>query len=312
MNSVIQRLTRFFFGLPMPSLAVQITPSSLSGILLNKKEKKVRRHFFLPLEKDVVVPSFSRKNIIKPDVLERRLREGLSRLQPGESQAACLIPETSLKAFIFDFETLPSSSREREELIRFRVKKQMPLLHENFRLTYDILPSGEGMKTVAALAGGGVAEEYENFFHTFRLNIRALGVPTISLLNFMLGSGRENFILVNMEVDVLTLIAVLDGRMALYRHKPFSPDGALPPSPSRREADIIREVDTTVRFIEDKTGKRVDTLYVRTGLFDARGETVSSLGDETGLRVERINGRSSWGLNPYDREILSPLIGQIG
>lgn len=296
----------------MPSAALQLTPSYIGGIQINRREKKIRRHFILPLEKDVVVPSFSRKNIIKPDVLKESFKEGMSRLQAGESHVACLIPETSLKAFVFDFDALPVSSREREDLFRFRVKKQMPLLQENVRLSYDILPAGESIKSIVALISGAVAREYEDFFQTFHLKVKALSVPTMCLLNFTLEDGIGSFILANLEEDVLTLVAVVESKVVLYRQKPFAVEGAALPDPSRKRDNVIKEIDTTARFIRDRTGKKMEILRLRAGFFDSREDTLSSLEEGTGMKIERLNGQPGWGLNHFEREILSPLIGQIG
>ena len=76
MNALLDRLKGYFTQHPIPHSAFQISPHYLSGIRLSAKEGKIKNYFILPLEKGVIEPSFSKKNIKNPDFLEKRTKMG--------------------------------------------------------------------------------------------------------------------------------------------------------------------------------------------------------------------------------------------
>ena len=131
-NSVLD----FFRRIPLPGTACQFSSRDLCGLSLGSAEKKIRSHFVIPLDKGTLVPSFYKKNITDVASLEKRLSEGMSQLKPGGKKVVFLLPELSQKVFVFPFDALPSSPEEKEELIRFRIKKQLPLRPRDARMAF--------------------------------------------------------------------------------------------------------------------------------------------------------------------------------
>lgn len=311
MSLLLERVKNYFIQEPLPRSAIQIASSYISGIHLSAKEKKVKSHFILPLEKGVIEPSFNQKNIKDALLLERRVKEGLDRLHLSERRIACLIPELSLKVFAFSFDSLPPSRKEREQLIRFRVKKQLPLLPDDARLSFDVVRFANSLRVLAAVGRSATIGEYEDFFARFNLKVRTIGIPSLSLSHLMAEHREEDFLLVNIEEDFFSLLAILDSGVSLYRLKSFmaEPQGSI--SELQRVEHIIKEVENTVNFIEDREKKRVKSFWVRLGLLEKAAESASLLREKSPFGLMEMDAAKASGLGEKERKILSPLIGQI-
>ncbi len=304
-------LISYFADQPLPSVAFQLSSAYLSGILVSPKERKIKNHFICPLDKGVILPSFNQNNIRNLPLLERRMKESLARFRFSERKIACLIPEPSIKAFVFSFESLPASRKEQEQLIRFRVKKQVPLLAKDSVLTFARGYSAGSAKVLAAVARRSIIEEYEKFFERFGLRVRAVGIPSLVLNNLVDKEKARDFLLVNVEDDSLSLVATINSETYLYRLKSFIPEPRTSLTPVERVETVVREVENTLHFIEDKEKKKLQRLWLRLGLLQDGEDISSQLKERLGLPLMGIESCLETSLSLKERKILSPLVGQV-
>jgi Tfp pilus assembly PilM family ATPase len=309
MTALIDRIKGYFTQHPIPHSAFQISSHYLSGIRLSPKERKIKNYFILPMEKGVVEPSFSKKNIKNPGLLERKIREGLEKLSLSENNIACLIPELSLHAFVFSFDSLPPSRQEREQIIRFRIKKQMPMLPADARFSFLVIKSNKSEKILSAVARASVVQEYEDLFSRLRLKVRAIGVPTLSLFNLVRKDKGENLLLINIEENSLCLMAVVNSEIVLYRLKSYIPASEV--DVSGFVENIIREIENTVNFVEDREKAKVHSLSIRVGLLESSEKILSLLKERLSFPLKGIESRLDAELGLQEKKILSPLLGQI-
>ena len=271
----------------------------------------MNRYFILPFEQSVVEPSFTRENITDKSALEERLKEGIEKLHLSDKKTACLIPELSLKAFVFSFESLPSSTEEKEKIIRFRIKRQMGFFPEDARLSYQEISSRKEKKLLVSLAKDSVIQEYEAFLSQLGLKVRFLGSPVLGLYNVFNNPEDGNILLINVERESLGLIAVLEQEISLYRQKPFALEARAESSADQLAENIITEVDNTAHFLEDTEKQSIDYLYMRIGSLSGADKIYAQLEDRLTYALKRIDVARLERLNAKEREILSPLIGQI-
>ena len=305
------KIKDYFLEQPAPHSAFQISSRYLSGMHVSPKERKIKGHFILPLERGVIQPSFIHKNIKNASLLEKYVKEGLEKLHLTDRKIACLIPELSLKAFVFSFESLPSSRNEREHIIRFRIKKQVPLLPDDARISFERINSSHSEKLLAAVAGASVIQEYEDFFHRFHLKVGLISIPTLCLYSMIARDKEEDLILLNVEEDFLSLVVIVNSEIALYRLKPFALDPHAELTLDQKVRNIIREVENTVNFIEDRERKKVNSLWIRLAVLESEDEMFDALQENLPLRIRSIEERSATQLEGKKKIILSPLIGQV-
>ncbi len=311
MASVINRLKTFFTEQPNPALAFQLSRTYISGIHFSQKDQRYGGHFILPLPPGIIEPSFDKKNILNGAVLEEKIRQGARRLRTRESTASLLIPESCLKVFVFSFEDFPGSARERQELLRWRLNKVVPVRPADARISYDVIKSDGQTKVFLAMARTSVIQEYEKLLARIGTKVRFVGIPAPSLVNLLKGDEARNALIVNVEADSVSLLAVLDFEISLYRFKPFLPDAFPSMTPGQKLETIVNEVENTVHFIEDREKKKVDAVWLRSAAAKSEGDLLAFVQKSTALPWRAIEPAGPPMVDTSDRQILSPLIGQV-
>ncbi len=310
MRLFFDRIKDYFTKQPFPHTAFHLTSRYISGIRTSPKDGRIMNHFILPLEKGLIQPSFEKKNIKNPALLEKKIKRELGKLNLHDPKVACLLPELSLRAFVFSFGSLPSSRPEREQVIRFRIKKQLPLLPQDARFSFDVIKSNDSMKIFVAVARALVVQEYEELFSQFNLKIRTVGVPILGLHSLLNTEKDKDLLLINIEEDSLCLTAVIDSEIVLYRMKPILSFGQDETSEARRVENIVKEVENTVNFVEDREERKIQSFWVRLGLLE-EDKMLSQLQERSSLPLTGIESRLTAQIGLREKKILSPLIGQI-
>lgn len=307
----IDKIKHFFTQPLLPLSAFQVSSHYLSGIHINHKNGRIRSHFLFPLDKGIIEPSFFKKNIKKEVALREIIKKGIEKLQLSDHRVVLLLPEISQRAFIFSFDALSSACQEREQIIRFRIKKQIPLLPEDARLSFDLIKSKNKDKVVATIARSSVVKEFEDFFGKFRLKVKAVNAPLLSLLNLINKEREQDMMLVNIEEDCFSLVAVLGSEISLYRQKPFDLEYGDKESFGQRVEDIAQEIEKTANFIEDKEERKISSLLIRYGMLKSEDKVSTGLTERLSLPVKDIESSFVFNLPMKEKKILSPLIGQL-
>lgn len=310
MDLFFYRIKNYFTKQPFPHAAFHLTSRYISGIRVSPKDGRIMNHFILPLEKGLIQPSFEKKNIKNPALLEKKIKIELGKLHLHDHKVACLLPDLSLRAFVFSFGSLPSSRPDREQVIRFRIKKQLPLLPMDARFSFDVIKSNDSMKIFVAVARALIIQEYEELFSKFNLKIRTVGVPILGLHSLLNTEKEKDSLLINIEEDSLCLTAIIDSEIVLYRMKPILSSGQDETSEVRRVENIVKEVENTVNFVEDREKRKIQSFWVRLGLLEEE-RILSQLQERSSLPVTRIESRLTEKIGLREKKILSPLIGQI-
>ncbi|MFQ6037856.1 MAG: hypothetical protein ACE5LV_04490 [Candidatus Aminicenantales bacterium] len=310
MEALVEKLKRFFTQHPVLKSALQVSPGYISGVHLSPKERKLKGHFVLPLPEGVLRPSFEKPNIQEPGLLEKTIRENVEKPTAYDHGVALLIPELAQRTFVFGFTSLPSGASEREQLIRFRVKKQLPLLAQDVRIAYDVIPSGRGRKVVSSLARALVVAEYEQFFSRLRLRVRAVGVPVLALANLVDWEKEKNFLVLNIEKDAFGLFGATEGLPFLSRQKSLMVEGESL-SVEEKIPEIVQEVENTVHFIEDREHKSIASVWVRFGTLEPQEGVLDRLQQKTGLAFHSLASRVPLDVSDQEKELLAPLVGQV-
>jgi len=309
MDTFLSKLKNFLTEQPLPSSGIQVTSSCISGVHLSSKEKKLKHHFILPLPEKIIQPSFNRANIKDAHQLMKNITERVEKFNIYGHGVTLLLPELSQRTFVFSFDSLPKTPREKEKIIRFRIKKQMPLLSDEVRISSDVLQTKDGKKVISSVAHVSVVDDYERFFSHMQVKIRAVSIPVLGLSNLIDWDKEKGFLLVNIEKDSFSLLAVTNSEASLYRQKPLmilNEDDL-----ARRVQNIIQEIENTAHFIEDKEKRSIAAVWIRWTGFESEEEMFSRLETKLSFPVRGVHSLLNLKLRDEEKKILSPLIGQL-
>lgn len=310
MNRLYQRLYSYFAQAPLVSTAIQITSRYISGVYTSHKNCLLKNHFILPLQEHIVKPSYSGKNIQDRTGLEQVIRKGKDRLGFNGRKIALLLPEQCQRLFIFSFDSLPKSRLDREKIVRYRVKKQMPMLAKDSRLAFHVTNVTEKARVVASIAKNTVVKEYEDFLAACGIDVGIVANPVIGLYHCVDWPEEKNILLINIESDSLSLLAVVNEEIVLARQKggflsEDEPDGEAP-----EIRNIIQEIDNTIHFIEDHDHHRIDAIQIRIGFVEGGEKIFNTLKNHLEYPVNKVSSSLRFSLSAEDQNILSPLLGQ--
>ena len=159
--------------------------------------------------------------------LRAGLEDLLSRLDAVPSEASLVVPDSWLRLTFADIDDLPRSGKEREEVLRWRLKSLVPFKVDELRLrAVELAPSGEETTRTVLLAFGAesLLRSLEASFSSYGIRLGRISNVSLSLLEAVWeGSGQEGVIaVVSVEEDSYTIAFADSGRPVLYRHKPLT------------------------------------------------------------------------------------------
>jgi hypothetical protein len=334
MRFAFDRITRVFTAPLHPPAVFLVSRTRLGAVLRAGRdgrfglslrpsgEGRLASQAVIPLPPGAVEPAFDKRNVAQPAALERAVREAAARLGRTGGPAGLMLPEACLKVFVLPFEGLPSSLREREEVLRWRLAKLAPLPAAETRMSFVVVKAAGQTRVVLALARADVVREYEEAFRKAGFAVREVGVPALNLLSLTSGAGVRaaamgqgkmpaagHALVVNLEEDHVSLTALLDGRAALYRFKPFLRDPAGPSAIEAKAAQAAVEIETTIRFLEDREKKTITTVWVRADVAAPEAAVAALRERLPALSVREPDFPAT--VRPPDRHFLAPLAGQV-
>jgi hypothetical protein len=302
-------LKSLFIDRLVPDAVFQVSPTFVSGVRVSKKDRAVKGGFVLPLSGRPVNPSFDRPNLTDATAVEEAIIRGMKNLRISSGSVALLVPEPVVRVFVLTVASFPGSGREREAFIRWRIGKQMPLLPDDARIDYATSPGRGAGKVIVAMARQKVVREYEALFEKAGLRPDLVTVPSLALVNLAARKGPMNGILLHLEDETLTLLAVGSSGWTLYRQKGIGAPGG--PEADERAENIVREVENTLRFLEDKEKERMQKLWVRTAMAADRPGLIGRLKQRIDLPLEAVDYEAPEAWTEAQKVLLAPLVGQI-
>jgi len=308
MNGWGDRLKNYFAQGPFLSLSFMLTGHILSCLRAGRGERRAEGQAVLALKPGALEPSFERPNVKDPAEVSDKIREALRRTQSSAQEAALLLPEACAKSFVFSFDEFPVSAEERRELLLWKLRKQMPSLPDDARLTFDLLGNGLPRRVFVSVARPAVVREYETAFVAAGLKLRSISLPVLGLFNLLDRDREKDVLVANVEEEAVSLLAVLEGQAVLYRFKPFLAGAGL--KASGWEESVIKEVAGTSTYVEDREKKKIKTLWLRLGVGGDASGLAQAFEKKLNLAVRLVEPSASFGLTSRERHFLAPLFGQ--
>jgi hypothetical protein len=305
----LDRIGERFREAPLPDAVFQVAPRLLTGVRVLTRERNVGGRFVAELPAGSVRPAFEGTNIADPAVIESRIREGMLKLGLTQGTAAILIPELCARVFLIPVDSSPGSDKERDRIVRWRVGKMMPSLPDDARFVHQSFSSGNGERIVAAVARPEVVREYEGLFSRSGLAPGNVSLPSLSLVG-LLPAGDEDALVVNVEDNSLSLTAIVGAEPVLFRQKPFALDREPGTPLGRRIGPLVKEIENTALYLEDKEKKQVRAVWLRAAS-DNGDDLAAELGRQLSLPVRETGSLVPGDAGGREKTLLSTLYGQL-
>ncbi len=209
---------------------------------------------FVPLPAGALVPGIDAPNLHAPEAVSAAMRSALSRVSPRTRSVTLVLPDTTVRVFVLDFDSLPSKSAEAIPVLRFRLRKMVPFEVEHAGVSYQVLSQDKTeCRVLAAILPGPVLAEYE-------AAVRAAGYEPGAVLSSSLATleavdSLEAVLIANLSGQALTTTIAAGEDLLLYRTLD------LPESPTDRIAEIQRGIAVAAAYFEDRLRVRPRRLH---------------------------------------------------
>ncbi|HEY1160054.1 MAG TPA: hypothetical protein VGE83_05455, partial [Terracidiphilus sp.] len=231
-----------------PPAAVEIAPEGVLAATL-PAPGQAPAYAFQPLPAGALMPGIGEPNLKAPEAVAAAVRSTLGQVSPRTRAVTLVVPDTVVRVFVLDFDSLPGKAAEAYPVLRFRLRKMVPFDVEHAGLSYQILVEKKNeCKVLAAVLPGPVLAEYEGA-------VRAAGYEPGAVLPSSLASlevidSMEAVLIANLSPLALTTSITNGQDLLLYRTLDLPEDAAL------RQDEVQRGIAVAAAYFEDKLGVR--------------------------------------------------------
>ena len=165
----------------------------------------------------------------------------------GTGTAAVIVPTGWLRSFLIDVDRLPRREDELTDVVRWRLKKMLPIPPTELRLAIIRLPESEGQKRLLVMTGIERAmAAIEACYSAIGIEVGLITTRLFALVPRPTG-GTLPTLVVQHENYFLSLLLLVNGVPRLLRTKP------LPLNDVEGKA-VLREAALTLGFIRESVG----------------------------------------------------------
>ncbi len=236
-----------------PQTAVELAPEGvLAATIPAPGEAPV--YAFAALAAGALIPGVAEANIHSQESVAEAIRKALDEIAPKSRAVTLIIPDTAVRVFVLDFDSLPPKAAEAVPVLRFRLRKMVPFDVEPAAMSYQILVQNETtVKVLATVMPGPILAEYEAV-------VRSAGYEPGAVLPSSLASlasldSLEPILAANLSGQALTTSITSGQDLHLFRTV------ELPEDPAARVAEVQRSIAVAAAYYEDKLVARPRQLH---------------------------------------------------
>jgi type IV pilus assembly protein PilM len=236
-----------------PPVAVELSPEGvLAAALPGSGDAPV--YAFAPLPTGALIPGIGEPNIRAAEAVSEAIRSALSQVSPRTRSVTLILPDTAVRVFMLDFDSLPVRASEAVPVLRFRLRKMVPFEVEHAGVSYQVLSQSKTeWKVLTAVLPGPILAEYE-------AAVRAAGYEPGAVLPSSLAAleaidSMEAILTANLSP--LSLTTSITNGSDLLLHRTLD----LPENPALRLSEIQRGIAVAAAYFEDKLQAPARTLH---------------------------------------------------
>jgi type IV pilus assembly protein PilM len=253
MNSILNKAKLGSQPGARPPVAVELSPQ---GVLAAASPGlgKPPVYAFEPLPHGALLPGIGEQNLRAPELVANAMRVALGQVSPRTRAVTLVVPDTVVRVFVLDFDSLPSKAAEAIPILRFRLRKMVPFDVEHAGVNYQVLVETKSeCKVLAAVIPGLILQEYEAAVRRAGFEPGAVLPTSLAALGSI--DSADPVLIANLSALALTTAITHGQDLLLYRTLD------LPEEPIQRLQEVQRGISVAAAYYEDKLGVRPRVLY---------------------------------------------------
>jgi type IV pilus assembly protein PilM len=217
---------------------------------------------FASLPSGSLVPGVAEPNIRSAEMVSGAIRSVLSGMTLRSRSISVVLPDSSVRVFMLDFDSLPSRPAEVLPVLRLRMRKMVPFDVEHAGISYQVLSQSENaIRLLAAILPGPVLAEYESAVRAAGYEPGAVLPSSLAALEVL--DSMEAVLTANLSPLALTTSITNGSDLLLHRTLD------LPEDPHERLAEIQRGIAVAAAYYEDTLRAPAREIHYA-GYYDSR------------------------------------------
>ena len=286
-----------------PRVACEITADRVVAARMAEGGGNLEAATAATLPAGLLTPGLQQANVADRAALVPALRDLLTAVA-GRSRDVCLVvPDSTTRVMLLDFDTLPEKPVDADAVVRFRLKKSLPFDVDQSAVSFDRQGSGNQIRVVAAVTPRHVLDEYESLIRDAGYNPGTVLPSTLASLG-LVDTSRPTMV-IKVEPGTTTFAIVDQDQLLLYR----SLDNGGKPVTGE---SLVDDVNTSLVYFEDRHGVTVERLLV-TGVQSVQ-DLQDALSASGNIRVEELvssSTASAAGSGNVNKSILAGVVGAL-
>jgi type IV pilus assembly protein PilM len=268
-----------------PLLACEITPERIIAARATDDRTGLDSYTARALASGTVIPRLSDVNVANPDLVRNAINDALTTVGARNRDIVAILPDSSVRIALVEFDSLPDKKSEADAVIRFRLKKALPFDVEKTSVSYDIVKVDGRVRVVAAVVLLTVLEEYETLFQVLGYAPGIVIPSTLAALGNV--ESADPVMVIKADTITTSMAIVVNGQLLLFRTLENA-QGMLPTG-----EQLVEDIHASMVFFEDTYNMQVSRIYTA-GLLEA--ELVRpAIEAQTGIRVADLVSPQEYG-----------------
>ncbi len=198
---------------------------------------------------DTLRISLREENVANPVAFVAKIREAYVKLLVDTSRISVSLPDTAGRVVLLDLETRFRTKHEGADIIRWKLKKSLPLETSEMHLDYQVIrerDTGE-ISVLVSLISRQVIKQYESLLGDAGLQPNRIDFTTFNICRYFQSrlENVENAALFVWHSGIVSILVFQNGALDFYRSKELP--GEL--SDANR---LYREINSSFLFYKEK------------------------------------------------------------
>jgi len=239
--------------IPRPRVACEISADRVAAARISEGGTNLEAATAATLPPGILTPGLQQANVVDRAKLLPALRDLLSAVA-GRSRDVCLVvPDSTTRVMLLDFDTLPDKQPDADAVVRFRLKKSLPFDIDQSAVSFERQGNATQIRVIAVVTPRTVLEEYEGLIREAGYNPGAV-IPSMLAALGLVDASRPTMV-IKVEPGTTTFAIVDQEQLLLYRS--LDNGGAAVTGES-----LVDDVNTSLVYFEDRYGVNVERVLV--------------------------------------------------
>ena len=245
-----------------PPVAIEMDADDVVLVRLKRKGRgkpELEAHLSREMPVDSKRASVFRPTLGSADEVTTKVRALLESTGTKPGRVSLVLPDNIAKISLVHLPDRPSSRKQLDEIIRFKLRRAVPFRLEEAILSYQVLPGeGRGIDVLVVLLRKFVVDQYESVLACAGARVGLVDLCTPNLLNLardritQLGEAGGDVALFNFATGYFSLVILRHGRIIFYRCKSLVRPGDNGEVESGRSLE--REIRNSLAYHQEKLG----------------------------------------------------------